>query len=908
MQCTDESFLSSWRSCWARRPARAVIGVLDDVPAATLLLPYFEVDASSPSGTTTLLFLRNASAAPVVAHVTFWSNLAVPVVAFDIYLTGYDQQSLNLRDVLVSGVLPVTGPADFLSPRGDLSDPHDDFGGSCSTTLGKPPAYSNPALSSSFLAHLQAWLSGQPSFILGTCAATETDRLVGYLTIDATNRCAFGFPSEPGYFEPGGSGVASDRNVLWGEWALVDPAGGLAYADSLVHIEASADDPRTTTPGSYTFYGRYLGGSAADNRERLPSEWYAPLEPLAEATGTSELLVWRDPGLGTGFGFPCGTLPGGFPLGSEALSVVGPDGSATPLDAAAFPWATQRVAIGEGGSVAHLDLDTPTGSLFDPAKQAHVIALRTGSSGRLGTGMATVPAAGGVPGAVDAAPGATLLMPFFEVDPEDPDGAGAVFAVRNSAPASVLARVVLWSDLSVPTLGFEVYLPGFGSRIVDLRELFRSGTLPASDPAPLPGCGGRLPPAPLSPDALTGLRAAHAGKPSDLFGGLCAGADHGDSIARGYATVDVVTRCTDALPGEPGYFDTDGPGGDAGAVGFDNVLWGDYVLVDPQNNSAHGDTLVSLQASTSDPVTSTPGAPTFYGRYVGGSAADHREPLPERWGAGQLRGGFFDGGTDLLVWRDTGIVHEPFTCGALPAPFPLDQGPSLQFDETGADQPVPAAAFGLEAERRRADWVGPDFGWLSLDLGASSGGLFEPLLQSYVTGVARANGRFAWSVDGVQLPSASPAATFVTLVASDPEASELPLDPGELAVTRIGPVDAPLDVTLSLGGTATAGADYAPLGPLSFQIPAGETTVRISVIPIADGLDEGAETVVLTLVGAAGATISRPSSATVTIRDVAPGAQPPPTSPDVPALGPGTGALMVLLLLGAGLAILRRAL
>ncbi|HEY4565398.1 MAG TPA: hypothetical protein VIJ36_20650, partial [Thermoanaerobaculia bacterium] len=69
--------------------AGAVIGTIDDVPAATLLLPYFEVDPGNSNGITTLLTIRNAAADPVVAHLTFWSNLSVPVLDFDVYLTGY---------------------------------------------------------------------------------------------------------------------------------------------------------------------------------------------------------------------------------------------------------------------------------------------------------------------------------------------------------------------------------------------------------------------------------------------------------------------------------------------------------------------------------------------------------------------------------------------------------------------------------------------------------------------------------------------------------------------------------------------------------------------------------------------------------------------------------------------------
>ena len=90
--------------------AFAVVGANDNVPAATLLLPYFEVDLDNADGITTLFSVNNASAAPALAHVTIWTDLSVPILDFDVYLTGYDVQSFNLRDILVDGTLPVTGP------------------------------------------------------------------------------------------------------------------------------------------------------------------------------------------------------------------------------------------------------------------------------------------------------------------------------------------------------------------------------------------------------------------------------------------------------------------------------------------------------------------------------------------------------------------------------------------------------------------------------------------------------------------------------------------------------------------------------------------------------------------------------------------------------------------------------
>ena len=102
--------------------ASAVIGTVDDVPAATLLLPYFEVDLANTNGLTTLFSVNNASATAVLAHVVVWSDLSVPVLDFNIYLTGYYVQTVNMRDI-INGTLPRTAsagqdPGDTISPKG----------------------------------------------------------------------------------------------------------------------------------------------------------------------------------------------------------------------------------------------------------------------------------------------------------------------------------------------------------------------------------------------------------------------------------------------------------------------------------------------------------------------------------------------------------------------------------------------------------------------------------------------------------------------------------------------------------------------------------------------------------------------------------------------------------------------
>src|SRR5882724_5265859 len=80
-------------------------------PAATLLLPYFEVDFNSPatSARTTLFTITNTSRVPQIAHVVVWTDWSFAALDFNVFLTGYDVQSVNLYDLFGRGIIaPVT--------------------------------------------------------------------------------------------------------------------------------------------------------------------------------------------------------------------------------------------------------------------------------------------------------------------------------------------------------------------------------------------------------------------------------------------------------------------------------------------------------------------------------------------------------------------------------------------------------------------------------------------------------------------------------------------------------------------------------------------------------------------------------------------------------------------------------
>jgi hypothetical protein len=274
-------------------PASAVIGTIDAVPAATLLLPYFEVELDdngvpAVGGFNTVFSINNASDLAVLAHVTVWTDQSVPVLSFDVYLTGYDVQTISLRDVF-NGNLPRTASAgqdsaDTISPQGPLSQ--DVNFASCS---GRLP-YTNPVLGSTLLNHLRASTQGKPSTVFGgKCAGSKQGdtKARGYITVDTVNACNLEFPSNGSSYAP----FLTNQNVLWGNVFYVNPAENFAQGDTLVHIEACST---CFTPGDHTFYGRYNGATAVDAREPLPTTMAAVYQNGGAASGGTDYLVWRE--------------------------------------------------------------------------------------------------------------------------------------------------------------------------------------------------------------------------------------------------------------------------------------------------------------------------------------------------------------------------------------------------------------------------------------------------------------------------------------------------------------------------------------------------------------------------------------------------------------------------------------
>jgi hypothetical protein len=255
------------------------------LPAATLLLPYFEVDPEPQRAVTTLLSITNVSPEERIARVTLWTDLAYPVLTFNVFLTGYDVQSIDLYDVIVRGAIaPPEGTGTAVSRRGRWSSGNDELSlGTCARLPG--------ALDSEWSALMLG------AFQLGAvpdCAEVglEHTHAVGYATIDVVRNCRTTSPVEPGYWT---RDVAFD-NVLIGDYQVVDHATASANGAPMVHIRA-VPEGGGDAPFARTFYSRYASGGR-DGRQPLPSTfataWSFSFAQTTGFTNATLMEIWRE--------------------------------------------------------------------------------------------------------------------------------------------------------------------------------------------------------------------------------------------------------------------------------------------------------------------------------------------------------------------------------------------------------------------------------------------------------------------------------------------------------------------------------------------------------------------------------------------------------------------------------------
>jgi hypothetical protein len=366
---------------------------------------------------------------------------------------------------------------------------------------------------------------------------------------------------------------------------------------------------------------------------------------------------------------------------------------------------------------------------------------------------------------IEQKPAATLLLPYFEVDTVNPSGINTLLSIHNASNRrDAVAKVEVWSEMGVAVGGFSVYLRANGAQLLDLRKVLDC-KLPTAGPPPgtpySASCSGAFPPLPANCTVFQWKKSL-TGQPSAYLGGQCAGSNHGDGIARGYVTVDMMNVCTTQYQGSVGYF---GSGG-TGAASNLNQLWGEYSIVDSALNQAFGDSLVHVEASASDPRTSTAGVYTFYGKFVGWAGTDNREPLAATQRARFVTAAPFDGGTDLLVWRDSKSLTSAFACGGAPIWYPLGQSSLLFFAMNGALSANLTASTALGRVAQRVHVGGASLpvpakeGWVNLTFNTTVAGTgpvppANPNLdQGWLTAVANRPAAFQAGASGIQISSA----------------------------------------------------------------------------------------------------------------------------------------------------------
>ena len=267
-------------------------------PAATLLLPYFEV-GDQPGEDTTIFTVTNTVHHPQALNVTLWTDYGYPVISFPIYLTGYDVQSVNLFDVIVRGMLAPPGTGSDVSPVGELSGSNGND-------------RDNPQLNEESCANLPVTV---PSiYVQRMVAAFTTGKVpavgaipgcegiggahpnaVGYATIDVVGACTTSLPTSSVYFT---NEIRYD-NVLMGDYLQVDGTNDYAQGNPMVHIraipEGGSPATRRATNFDRTFYS-HLQPSARrtlDGRQPLPSTFAARWIEGGAGGFETHYKIWR---------------------------------------------------------------------------------------------------------------------------------------------------------------------------------------------------------------------------------------------------------------------------------------------------------------------------------------------------------------------------------------------------------------------------------------------------------------------------------------------------------------------------------------------------------------------------------------------------------------------------------------
>jgi hypothetical protein len=384
-------------------------------PAATLLLPYFEVETATRA-TDTFFTIVNTGYLPQIAHVVVWTDWSYPILDFNIFLTGFDVQPISMYDVIVNGIIaPIpnsttlggtssiataTAGGVVLSPVGQFSGSNTSnpnvTAGSCGTLAGKIPEFVRKPVQDILVTGASAGVctaAGSPASSHPTATSA-----VGYVTIDVAAICTQNMPDSPTYVK---SEILFD-NVLTGDYEILNKAAGSNYAggNPLVHIRAIPEGGKAGVPLTpaqtnlpYTFYQRYEDNTFTaaqvnyDRRQPLPSTFAARWIQGGPNAFNTSYRIWREGVTGpattcNGGGNTAGLnsalpvtaivrfdehenpavqsgIPVSFPLPATPGSTF-PESSTTSTASTQFPQFASGSPAGDVGGWMYLDLNSGT--------------------------------------------------------------------------------------------------------------------------------------------------------------------------------------------------------------------------------------------------------------------------------------------------------------------------------------------------------------------------------------------------------------------------------------------------------------------------------------------------------------------------------------------------------------------
>ena len=287
----------------------AVTCAYDNVPAATLLVPYWRVSLNGATGapipgaagaTDTLVSIINVSTPGVIAHVTVWNKYSKAVLDFNVPLTGKDLAAFSMKDVMNGKLnvnpntqVNVTKDACGINLANNTYLPSVGWGQTQYIRFSHPESSipgSDAYVSISIYAadafavfRNKVWSSLDESGDISTFTTSHganildtdnpgcwggsggsyTGNLSGYLTIDVVNFCTNYFPADYQFYNEDAIATAGwaptyTPNILIGDVFYVDASAnaGNISGDPAVAVEF---DSRLGFPtGAKTFFGRYI--------------------------------------------------------------------------------------------------------------------------------------------------------------------------------------------------------------------------------------------------------------------------------------------------------------------------------------------------------------------------------------------------------------------------------------------------------------------------------------------------------------------------------------------------------------------------------------------------------------------------------------------------------------------------